>query len=511
MPPALELRRIVKRFPGVLANDHIDLSVDAGEIRALVGENGAGKTTLMNILYGLSQPDEGEILIHGEQRHFHSPLEAIRSGLGMVHQHFMLFPSLTVTENVIYGAEPAPGGLIDRRAAEQTVAALSERFGLQIDPRERVAALPVGVRQRIEIVKMLFRGAEILILDEPTAVLTPQETTGLFSILRALAEDGKTVVFISHKLREVLELSHTATVLRDGRVTGSVETSATSAEELCRLMVGREVFLQLDKAPPAEVSEPVLQLTGLKVASASAGGTAGSRKAAVDGVDLEVGMGEILGIAGAAGNGQTELIDAICGLRGITEGRIRLRGRDLSTLDVGARRVAGMSHVPEDRDGAGLALAASLSDNLLMGFEASRPFAYRGILSSTSIAEWSEALLEDHSIQTTTVSKSAGTLSGGNRQKLVLARELAHQAQLLIVNQPTRGVDIGSTEQIYELLVEYRDRGNAVLLVSTDLTEILTLADRIVVLFEGRVAGEVAGAAATEEALGMLMTGGIPS
>lgn len=511
MPPALELRRIVKRFPGVLANDHIDLSVETGEIRALVGENGAGKTTLMNILYGLSQPDEGEILIHGERRHFHSPLEAIRSGLGMVHQHFMLFPSLTVTENVIYGAEPAPRGLIDRQAAEQSVAALSERFGLQIDPRARVETLPVGVRQRIEIVKMLFRGAEILILDEPTAVLTPQETEGLFSILRGLAEDGKTVVFISHKLREVLELSDTATVLRDGAVSGSVETTATSAEELCRLMVGREVVLQLDKAAPPEVSETVLQVTGLKVESASAEGTGGLRKAAVDGVDLEVGTGEILGIAGAAGNGQTELIDAICGLRGITEGLITLRGSDLATLDVGARRVAGMSHVPEDRDGAGLALEASLGDNLLMGFEASKPFSDRGILSSARVSRWSEGLLEDHSIKATSVSESARTLSGGNRQKLVLARELAHQAQLLIVNQPTRGVDIGATEQIYELLVEYRDRGNAVLLVSTDLTEILALADRIVVLFEGKVAGEVPGTAATEEALGMLMTGGTQS
>ncbi len=511
MPPALELRRIVKRFPGVLANDHIDLSVDSGEIRALVGENGAGKTTLMNILYGLCQPDEGEILIRGHRRHFHSPLEAIRSGLGMVHQHFMLFPSLTVTENVIYGAEPANRGLVDRQAAERRVAALSERFGLQIDPRARVETLPVGVRQRIEIVKMLFRGAEILILDEPTAVLTPQETAGLFSILRALAEDGKTVVFISHKLREVLELSDSATVLRDGKVTGSVDTTTTSAEELCRLMVGREVVLQLDKAPPREVSEPVLQVSGLQVASASVEGTATRGKAAVDRVDLEVRSGEILGIAGAAGNGQTELIDAICGLRGITEGLITLRGKDLSTLDVGARRMAGVSHVPEDRDGVGLALEASLGDNLLMGFEASEPFSNGGILSSTSVSKWSEALLEDYSIKATSVSESTDALSGGNRQKLVLARELAHQAPLLIVNQPTRGVDIGATEKIYELLVEYRDRGNAVLLVSTDLTEILTLADRIVVLFEGRVAGELSGAAATEEALGMLMTGGIQS
>ena len=503
MSPALELRSIVKRFPGVLANDHIDLSVDVGEIRALVGENGAGKTTLMNILYGLTQPDEGEILIHGSRTRFDSPLDAIRSGLGMVHQHFMLFPSFTVTENVIYGAEPSRRGVIDRRAAEEEVRDLSERFGLQIDPQAKVGELPVGIRQRIEILKMLYRGAEILILDEPTAVLTPQETQGLFSVLRALAVDGKTVVFISHKLPEVLALADSATVLRDGAVTGSVRTADSSAEELCRLMVGRDVALQVDKKPPPETSEAVLSAIALEV-------PADSGILAVDGLDLEVRAGEIVGIAGAAGNGQTELVEAIAGLRQISGGEIVLQSTEISTLGVDGRRQAGMSHVPEDRDGVGLALEANLSDNLLMGFEAQSTFSNRGILSSAAVSDHATDLLHHHSVKATSIAESAGTLSGGNRQKLVVGRELAHEARLLIADQPTRGVDIGSTEHIYRLLVEYRDRGNAVLLVSTDLTEVLALADRIVVMFEGRIAGELGGETATEESLGMLMTGGGP-
>lgn len=503
MSPALELRSIVKRFPGVLANDHIDLAVDVGEIRALVGENGAGKTTLMNILYGLTQPDEGEILIHGSRSRFQSPLDAIRSGLGMVHQHFMLFPSFTVTENVIYGAEPTRGGVIDRREAEEEVRELSERFGLQIDPQARVGGLPVGIRQRIEILKMLYRGAETLILDEPTAVLTPQETEGLFSILQALATDGKTIVFISHKLSEVLELADTATALRDGAVTGTVKTAESSAEELCRLMVGRDVVLQVDKDPPPESSETVLSVAALKV-------PAGSGILAVDGLDLRLGAGEIVGIAGAAGNGQTELVEAIAGLREHSAGQITLQSKDISMLGVGDRRRAGMSHVPEDRDGVGLALEASLSDNLLMGFEARSHYSNRGVLSPSAVSDHATELLDRHSVKATSMSEPAAALSGGNRQKLVVGREMAHDARLLIADQPTRGVDIASTEHIYQFLIEYRDRGNAVLLVSTDLTEILALSDRIVVMFEGKVAGEVPGETATEESLGMLMTGGGP-
>ena len=501
MPPALELREVTKRFPGVVANDRVSLAVEAGEIRALVGENGAGKTTLMNILYGLCQPDEGEIFIRGEHCQFHSPLDAIHSGLGMVHQHFMLFPSLSVAENVVFGSEPTHGGVLDQRVAQDSVAALAEDYGLQVDPQAKVETLPVGVRQRIEILKMLYRGAEILILDEPTAVLTPQERDSLFAVLRSLADSGKAIIFITHKLPEVLALSDSATALRDGAVTGTVRTADSDAHEICRLMVGRDVELQVAKDPSPTDSETVLAIRGLTVAGA------GCREA-VRQLDLHVRAGEIVGVAGAAGNGQTELVEAISGLCPIATGKITLQGSEATGLSVEARRQSGQSHVPEDRDGVGLALDATLTDNLLMGFENQRPLTRRGILDSAAIARRADSLLDLLAVKYSSTKESAGTLSGGNRQKLVLAREMDHRARLLIAEQPTRGVDIGATEQIYELLVQYRDRGNAILLVSTDLTEILALSDRIVVMFEGEVAGELPGAAATEEAVGMLMGGG---
>ena len=502
MPPALELRNITKRFPGVVANNRVSLSVDAGEIRALVGENGAGKTTLMNILYGLCQPDEGEIFVHGNRCSFHSPLDAIRSGLGMVHQHFMLFPSLSVTENVVFGSEPNRAGVFDRRIAEGLVSDLAERFGLQVDPQARVELLPVGVRQRIEILKMLYRGAEILILDEPTAVLTPHERDSLFAVLRSLAASGKTVIFITHKLPEVLTLSDSATALRDGAVTGTVRTQESSAEEICRLMVGREVDLQVQKNPAPRHSDVVLSIEGLTVLRAA-------DQIAVQRLDLDVRSGEILGVAGAAGNGQTELVQAIAGLCPIQAGQINLQGTGLTNLNVEERRRVGQSHIPEDRDGVGLAMDASLSDNLLMGFENQTHFvARRGVLAKDAVSRHASSLLDEFSVKATSSTDAANQLSGGNRQKLVLAREMAHEARLLIAEQPTRGVDIGATEQIYEILVDYRDGGNAILLVSTDLTEILALSDRIVVMFEGAIVGEVSGDAATEESLGLLMAGG---
>ena len=352
--PALELRHIVKRFPGVVANNRISFAVDRGEIRALVGENGAGKTTLMNILYGIFPPDEGEILIDDRPRRFRSPHDAIRAGLGMVHQHFMLFPNLTVAENVIFGSEPGALGIIDLLAPETIVAGLAEEHGLEVDPRARVAQLPVGVRQRVEILKMLYRGAEILILDEPTAVLTPLERETLFDVLRSLSRIGKTIVFITHKLPEVLGLSHSATALRDGVVTGTVLTSETDERELCRLMVGRDVELRLEKPPTEPRLETVLGVEGLSVDSATG-------QTAVVEVDLEVHAGEIVGIAGAAGNGQTELVEAITGLRTPAAGRIVLDGRDITAIEVRGHRRAGQCHVPEDRDGVGLALSASLA------------------------------------------------------------------------------------------------------------------------------------------------------
>jgi simple sugar transport system ATP-binding protein len=501
MPPALELREITKCFPGVVANDHVSLAVEAGEIRALVGENGAGKTTLMNILYGLEQPDDGEILIRGERCQFHSPLDAIRSGLGMVHQHFMLFPSLSVAENVVFGSEPTHGGILDQRAAQDAVASLAQDFGLQVDPKARVGSLPVGVRQRIEILKMLYRGAEILILDEPTAVLTPRERDSLFAVLRSLADSGKTVIFITHKLPEVLAFSDTATALRDGAVTGTVRTADSDEHEICRLMVGRDIELQVAKDPPVAEAEVVLSVRDLTLPTL--GGLAAVRH-----LDLKIRAGEILGVAGAAGNGQTELVEAIAGLRSIETGEIKLLGSEVSNLSVEGRRESGQSHIPEERDEIGLALDASLTDNLLMGFENQSSYVRRGVLDTTTVRRHAESLLDEFSVKARSAVETAGTLSGGNRQKLVLAREMAHQARLLIAEQPTRGVDIGATEQIYELLVEYRDRGNAILLVSTDLTEILSLSDRIVVMFEGEIAGELSGVAATEEAVGILMGGG---
>ncbi|MEE9473103.1 MAG: ABC transporter ATP-binding protein [Acidimicrobiia bacterium] len=500
MSAALELRSIVKRFPGVLANDHISLTVEAGEIRALVGENGAGKSTLMNILYGLLEPDEGEILIRGQTCKIRSPLDAIEAGLGMVHQHFMLFPSLTVTENVVFGVEPNRAGLVDMDQAKAQVLALAEQFNLRIDPHAAVGRLPVGVRQRIEILKMLYRGAEILILDEPTAVLTPQERDGLFVVLRGLAAQGKSVIFITHKLTEVMKLSDRATVLRDGAVTGTVETAKTSVEELCRLMVGRDVELRVGK-PDAVPGEAVLSLRGVRIAQGKA--TPGAEE-----IDLEVRAGEIVGIAGAAGNGQTELIEAIAGVRPTVSGQIVLAGSDVTHSTIGKRR-QGQSHVPEDRDGVGLAMAATVADNLLLGFESKPGFSPHGILSTSTVKDHTSELIRDSDIKTDSAQRPVSSLSGGNRQKLVMGRELAHGSSLLIAEQPTRGVDIGATEEIYNRLIGYRDRGKAILLVSTDLTEILALSDRIMVMFEGKIVGEIEGSQATEEQLGLWMAGSL--
>lgn len=499
MTYAVELRGITKRFPGVLANDHIDLSVEPGEIRALVGENGAGKTTLMRILYGLYQPDEGEIYVRGEKVVFHSPLDAIQAGLGMVHQQFMLFPSLTVAENVIYGAEPTRAGFVDNEAAITRVEALAGRYGLQVNPRAKVGRLPVGVRQRVEILKTLYRNAEILILDEPTAVLTPQERDTLFTILRGLAAQGKTIIFITHKLNEVMALSDNATVLRGGRVTGTLRTAATSLEEISRLMVGRDVLLQVEKGPPRP-GEPVLEVENLTVS-----GEEGRPR--VRGASFQVRRGEIVGIAGVAGNGQTELIEAITGLRPVRAGRIVVAGREVTCLPVAARREAGLAYVPEDRVERGTALDASVADNLIMGYQWHPRISRRALLRPSGIREHAARLIERFAIKVASQTEETAHLSGGNLQKLVIAREFSHQAPLLIAEQPTRGVDVGSIEFVHRQLVEYRDRGHGILLVSADLNEIMSLSDRILVMFEGEIVGELPAREATEEALGLLMAG----
>ena len=531
-PPALELRGIVKRFPpqggsqgpGVLANDRIDLTVERGEIRALLGENGAGKTTLMRVLYGLYPPDAGEILLDGEARSFRSPTDAITAGLGMVHQHFMLFPSLTVAENVVFGREPRRRGLIDRRAAARQVAALAEGFHLDVEPEARVEDLPVGLRQRVEILKTLYRQARVLILDEPTAVLTPQERDGLFRVLRRLAEEGKTIIFITHKLHEVIALADRATVLRDGRVTATLNVSAEARaqdsgtpatherdieRELCRHMVGRDLMPAPDKVRQ-QLGKPVLRVEDLVVEHAG--------RRLVNGINFEVRAGEIVGIAGVAGNGQSELIAALAGLREVAGGYILLAGRDVTRASVAARRRAGLAYVPEDTAGVGLALSASIADNLIMGqterrdgdtqMQDTTELTRYGVLSRSGIQALTSRLIERFAIKTTSAREAVGHLSGGNRQKVVVARELSRSPDLLIAEQPTQGVDVGAAEGIHRKLVATRDAGRAVLVVSADLGELIALADRILVMFEGRIAGQVASQEADEETLGLLAAGG---
>ncbi|HEX5996992.1 MAG TPA: ABC transporter ATP-binding protein [Jiangellales bacterium] len=502
MAPELELRGITKRFPGVLANDHIDLEVEKGEIHALMGENGAGKSTLMSILYGLQQPDEGEIWIRGQRRHFASPNDAIDVGLGMVFQSFKLFPSLTVAENVVFGQEPTHRGQVDRKQAQRRVAAIADRYGLAVDPGARVARLPVGVLQRVEIVKALYREASVLILDEPTAVLTPQESQRLFEVLRALADDGRTIIFITHKIKEVIALSDRVTVLRDGRSVARLVTRDTSSAEITRHMTGRDV--QVRVRPPTSSPGPVvLRCTDLTVRGDDG-------RIAVAGVSLTVRSGEIVGIAGVAGNGQDELIEAIAGLRPALDGTVELAARDLTTAPVAARRAAGLSYIPEDRHAVGTAGLADTAANLAMGHHRRAPLARRGLLQRGEMEAHARRLIGRFQIKVPGPATLVGALSGGNLQKVVVARELSHNAPLLIAEQPTRGVDIGAVEFIHGEITAYRDRGNAVLLVSAELSEILTLAGRVLVMFEGRIVAELAAAEADEATLGLLMAGAAP-
>ena len=500
MPYALELHGIVKRFPGVLANDHIDLAVKSGEILALVGENGAGKTTLMRVLYGLYTPDAGTIAIHGQPQTFHSPHDAIRAGLGMLHQHFMLFPSLSVSENVMYGAEPTCFGFIDRRKAAEKVEILAEQYGLDIEPNAKAGRLPVGVRQRVEILKILYRQADILILDEPTAVLTPQEQESLFTILQGLAKQGKTLIFITHKLREVMKVSDHVTVLRNGKVTGNLNTAETTPEEICRLMIGRDAVFHIEKSPQ-QIGEPVLQVEHLSIKNET-----GWR--VVNDVSFKVQAGEIVGIAGVAGNGQNDLIEAITGLRVVQEGQIFLAGQDITNQPISSRRKSGQAYIPEDRGNVGLALQASISDNLIMASQRQPGFSRKGLFLFTYIRSYVIRLIAKYAIKVTTPNESASNLSGGNLQKVVAAREFSRRGRLLIAEQPTRGLDIGSIEFVHKQLVDYRNEGNGILLVSAELSEIMDLSDRILVMFRGQIVGELTAAQATEETLGLLMAGG---
>ncbi|GAA4038277.1 ABC transporter ATP-binding protein [Streptomyces shaanxiensis] len=492
---AVELRGITKRFPGTLANDAVDLTVRRGEIHALMGENGAGKSTLMSVLYGMERADAGSVRIdgHAVESGFASPSEAMAAGLGMVHQSFKLFDSLSVAENVVYAAEPRRFGLVDRAAARRRVRELAEEHGLAVDPDARVGDLPVGLRQRVEILKLLHRGARTLILDEPTAVLTPAEADALFVVLKSLAAEGRTVILVTHKLREVLEGSDRVTVLRDGRVVARLVTAETSADEIAAAMTGRAVELDRIHAPGTP-GEPVLEVAGLSTD-------------AVRDVDLTVRAGEIVGIAGVAGNGQSELVEALAGLRQTSAGRVRLRGGDITHASATERRAKGLAYVPEDRHAVGTAPAASVADNLAMGHHRTS-LSSRGLLPPTAVRAHAKRLVERFGIKTSTPEVPASALSGGNLQKLLIGRELAHDAPLLLVEQPTRGVDIGAIQNIHDQLIAYRDAGHAVLLVSAELSEIRGLADRVLVMYEGRVAASYTKDEADERTLGLAMAGG---
>lgn len=496
----LELRNITKRFPGVLANDRVNLAVKKGEIHALIGENGAGKSTLMSILYGLQQPDEGEIWVRGEKRTFSSPVEAIEAGLGMVFQAFKLFPSLTIAENVVYGDEVTKRGFLDRRGANSRVKEIADRYGLAVNPNARVDRVPVGVLQRVEIIKALYRNAQILILDEPTAVLTPQEADRLFEILRALADDGRTIIFITHKLKEVMAISDRVTVLRDGCSIATLTTSETNPAEITRYMTGRDIERR-QLIPVNPVGEAVLDVVGVSAKDAA-------HRIVVSEVSFSVHRGEIVGIAGVAGNGQSELTEAIAGLRQTTSGSIHISGFDVSNGSVSQRRKAGLSYIPEDRHGLGTASVSDATDNLSLGHHRSLPLSKRGLLQRVSMVDWSRTLIERFRIKIASPSTAVGTLSGGNLQKIVVARELTFNSPLLIAEQPTRGVDIGAIEFIHRQLADFRDSGGAVLLVSAELSEILNLSQRILVMFEGRIVAELESAEATESMLGLLMAGG---
>jgi simple sugar transport system ATP-binding protein len=501
--PAIELRGVTKRFGALLANDHVDFAADAAEIHALCGENGAGKSTLMRILYGLLTPDAGELRLHGEPLRRHAPAQAIARGLGMVHQHFTLVPTLTVAENLVLGREPRRFGLLDRRAAGDAVRALMRRHDLGLAGGRLAGDLSVGEQQRLEIAKVLHRGASILVLDEPTAVLTPPEVGQLFGILRELKAGGCAVVLITHKLDEVMAISDRITVMRRGRVVARLATAATSAEAVARAMVGHEVEPDATREAPAAADAPVvLAVEGLRVER-------GRGAAALDDVSLTVRAGEILGVAGVEGNGQTELVEAIVGLRRAARGRVRLAGRDLGPLDVRARLAAGLAHVPEDRHRRGLVLDLTVAENLALGREDAVPG--RLGLWPAALAANAAPLLERYDVRPVDPGAAARTLSGGNQQKLVLGRELGREAQVILAAHPTRGVDVGAVARIWSELRRARRAGAGILLVSADLAEIFALADRILVLFRGRIAAELDPRATTTEELGLYMTGVTPA
>ena len=502
MDPILELVAITKRYAGVTANNAIDLTLYPGEILALLGENGAGKTTLMNILYGLVRQDSGEIRMGGKVCPISSPKDALRQGIGMVHQHFMLVPTLSVMENIVLGQEPRRGPFLDGRKANEQIARLSEELQLKISPQDKVWQLSVGEQQRVEILKMVYRGARILILDEPTASLTPQETTALFTILRSMTAGGKSVIFISHKLDEVIAISHRIAVLRQGKVMGSKATSEVNESELAHWMVGRDIVLRESKTLPPHVQTRV-------VASLQDVSVLGNHATkAVDAFSLQLNAGEIVGVTGVDGNGQTELAEALAGLRAICGGKMRIEDQDCAEADPRQRMKLGVAYIPSERKTRGAIPGLSIAMNAILKNHPDSPQSKRGILNQRSIQGFSRQLLSDYDIRCSSIQAKASTLSGGNLQKLILAREISIQPRLLIAEQPTRGLDVGAIENVRQLIFQQRERGAAILYISADLDEILAVSDRIIVLYRGKIVYECPNQAGiSRERIGLAMAG----
>jgi ABC-type uncharacterized transport system ATPase subunit len=501
----LRVKDITKRFPGVLANDKINFELQRQEIHCLLGENGAGKTTLMNIIYGLYQQDEGEIFLNNSPVVIKSPNDAMRLGIGMVHQHFMLVPVMTVTENIMLGNEKTRGikigqlSKLDREKVNQEIREIAAQHDLKVNPEAVVQDLSVGEAQRVEILKMLYKGAQILILDEPTAVLTPQETDELFAIMRSLIKEGKTIIFITHKLKEVLAVADRITVLRNVKVVGTTSPEKTSMEELANMMVGREVILSVTKKP-VRPAEQVLELNDLHVSD--------NRKIeAVRGISINIRAGEIYGIAGVQGNGQKEFIEALTGLRKVTTGKVLLRGKDVTNANTRSLINTGLGHIPEDRQKYGLILGFSVEDNLILQTYYKTPFSNHGLINTLAIHKNANRLVKEFDVRTPSISVQVSNLSGGNQQKVIVARELSRPLDLLIINQPTRGLDVGSIEFIHNRIIQARDKGAAVLLVSAELDEILSLSDRIGVMYRGQIVVEMDVKNADRETLGFYMAG----
>lgn len=498
----LKVTNLTKRFPGVLANDHVDFDLRKGEIHALLGENGAGKTTLMNLVYGLHRPDEGSIEVMGTPAVIHSPKDAITRGIGMVHQHFMLIPVFSVAENIMLGSETLRGRLVlDRKGVSAAIQALSDQYGLDVNPSALVSDLPVGVQQRVEIVKALYRKAEILILDEPTAVLTPQEANDLFKIMRQLAARGVSIIFITHKLKEVMAVSDRITIMRAGRVVDTVTPAEVNEQRLADLMVGREVILTVQKEP-AQPKEEILRVEDMHVVDHRGVDV-------VRGVSFSVRSGEVLGIAGVQGNGQTDLVEALTGLRHPKSGKMYLAGQDVTGKPPRLLVEMGNAHIPEDRQKHGLVLSYPIADNLILCTYYQPPFANHGVLQNRVIDENAQRLVKQFDVRTPSAYVHASKLSGGNQQKVIVARELSRPIKFLVANQPTRGLDVGSIEYIHSQIVAYRDRGVGVLLVSAELDEVMALSDRIAVMYRGQIVKTLEASEATREQLGLLMAGGM--